>query len=355
MYHIMSGVKRLIADNTAKSYAVSNDVLTTAENTSGDLSFVVSPENVEYAALASMRSEITVEDDGVEIWRGRVISQEYDMDLNKTVTVKGVLDYLHDTFVRPMLLVAPPGEIFRSFILEHNRAVDAADKKFTIGTIDSDPEDVSYEIQSFKSTFDLIADLIKQYGGYVSVYRLGDANCIQWVKTRSACSQEIVYGQNLLSLQVSVDPSGIVTRLYGYGKKQEDGTYVDITSIDGVPYVQDVDAIDDFGVILGTLSKSDVEDPAELKQAMTEELHKKLSETRSIEATAFDLHDFGYQAERIEAGQLVRIVAPNHRIDEEIPVKKIQRHLWEPGKTKVTLGSSRQSISNILTQIKEVV
>ena len=54
-----------------------------------------------HSALQKLKTVVSVEQDGKEIWQGRVMSHEQDFLLRQKVYCEGELAYLNDTDVPP--------------------------------------------------------------------------------------------------------------------------------------------------------------------------------------------------------------------------------------------------------------
>ena len=73
VYHEIGSYRSVLADPSRQRYAAWDARIKYADNNSGEMSITIAPDNPEYQALACLTSELVVEDDGVEIWRGRLL------------------------------------------------------------------------------------------------------------------------------------------------------------------------------------------------------------------------------------------------------------------------------------------
>lgn len=75
--------------------------LTAELNKAGSLSFNVPITNVLYNELQKLSTTITVEQDGKQIWKGRILNSDRDFYRNKATYCEGELAFLNDGIVAP--------------------------------------------------------------------------------------------------------------------------------------------------------------------------------------------------------------------------------------------------------------
>ena len=87
MYTIYADGQLLYSPTEAEEgYAVFDPKLTMELNKAGSLEFTMPPSNVMYDQLQKLKTYVTVEQDGTEIWRGRVLHDEKDFYLNDAIS-----------------------------------------------------------------------------------------------------------------------------------------------------------------------------------------------------------------------------------------------------------------------------
>lgn len=349
VWHEIGAYRRKLADPACADYAAWDAHLKTAENDSGELALTIAPANPEYTPIASLLSELVVEDDGAELWRGRVTEQAIDCYGRKRLVAKGVLDYLHDTAPEPQTFTGTTSAVFSALLNAHNARPIEARKRIKIGSCSVSAQVDALTANGAQTTWALLDSLIKKYGGYLVMRREGGESILDWAADRTHInSQTVRIGVNLLDLKQELDPGDIVTVMYGYGKTT-DGTALNFAAQNGgKKYVTDADAVRDFGWIEGAYTDSACTDAAALLAAAKAELKKRLAKTRTITASAVDLYDLGRSAERIEAGHYISVVAPALGIDETVPCTQVDRWLWDPQKTKITFCGSARAISSLM-------
>lgn len=187
------------------------------------------------------------------------------------------------------------------------------------------------------------------------------------------------YGRDLTEIKRRVDSSDVVTRLYGWGKgvdqsAGEEGdegghsrkiSFADIN--DGRPYVQDDDALADWGLpgpegelihAEGSVDFPDCDDPNELLTLTRRELEVRSRPKVSYEATVANLGNAGMSVDGLDLGDGVQI------IDTTFPrplrlsgrVLKIEEELLGPaGDTRLTLGNISRSYTRRLAAQEQSV
>lgn len=346
VYHEIGGLRHVLADPSRPEHAAWDARIKAAKNDSGELQMSLRADNPTVPMLSAMRSEIVVEDDGIETWRGRLIEPTYELGGPVSVVAKGCLDYLHDTTLSQQVLSGSAAEVFAQIIVQHNAKPIDGRKRFTLGTIDVEGSVDELNVKAGEKTWDAIARLVKLIGGLVRTQRVDGENRIYWQREAAyVCSQKIRFGRNLLSLTDALQTDKLATVMYAYGRTTDDVPLGIEDENDGLPYVCDEEAVAVFGWIEDAFTDSSCEDSAELKTKAEEELAARLAGVRSISARAVDLSDIS-DAEQIDVGMYVQIVIPS--MDEAVQCTSLERYLFEPTRTVLTLGASMRLISNMI-------
>jgi len=345
------GNRSLLVDLRLAEYAGWDVSIQEGENDSGELMLTIGCDNPSYHYLTTGITELIVEDDGIEFWRGRIAEQETAvLSGTKSIVAKGPLDYLHDTVFPPQKLSGTPEEALIVILDHHNSRPIGIQKRLYLGHCTVVGE-VNLQISSPGNSWSALSQLLREHGGYLRTRRDGDKNYVDWLKKiTDICTQPIVFGKNLLSLAATVAIDELFTAMCGFGKSTE-GVYLTIADAnDGDPFLSDSEAVAAFGWIEGQVSKSDIEDAASLKNAVAKRLAEALKEAKSVIATAVDLADLGNHEEHITYGCRVNVKSAAHGIDDEMTVNSIKRYLFEPWKTEITLGASYAAASKILAR-----
>lgn len=101
----------------------------------GSLEFTIPLGNVAHSALQKLKTVVSVEQDGKEIWQGRVMSHEQDFLLRQKVYCEGELAYLNDTDVPPYTAKDVTIRQFLDFLCKKHTSLTDSYKSFRIGNV----------------------------------------------------------------------------------------------------------------------------------------------------------------------------------------------------------------------------
>ena len=104
----------------------------------GSLEFTIPLGNVAHSALQKLKTVISVEQDGKEIWQGRVMNHEQDFLLRQKVYCEGELAYLNDTDVPPYTAKSVTIRQFMDFLCKSHTSLTDEYKQFYIGNVTVD-------------------------------------------------------------------------------------------------------------------------------------------------------------------------------------------------------------------------
>lgn len=112
-----------------------SSTLTREFGKAGSLEFTIPLGNVAHSALQKLKTVVSVEQDGKEIWQGRVMNHEQDFLLRQKVYCEGELAYLNDTDVPPYTAKDVTIRQFLDFLCDNHTALTDSYKSFTIGNV----------------------------------------------------------------------------------------------------------------------------------------------------------------------------------------------------------------------------
>lgn len=364
MYTITMDGKTLYSPTaTGAAQTVLTPKLTLDVNASGSCTFVLPPGNQRYSDVRRRKSIVAVQEDGREIFRGRVLDDEVDTYKQKSVYCEGVRGYLNDSQAAPYSYTGTPRGLLEKLIGEHNAQIEA-EKRFTVGqvTIDRADEALTCENVAYWETYKEIEEkLLSAYGGYLRARSEGGVQYLDWVKDYgSENAQEIRFSVNLLDIRDKQDTGEMFTILRPLGASTlgEDGEYsqpVSIASVNGgLDYIQDDAAIETYGRIWKTQTWNYVEEPAELLEK-AQEYMKIGAELRTITISAIDMHFLSGSVQAIHIGDTVHIVSPPHGIDLEKVCTKIEIDLVNPENTLYTFGEAPKALTDNIVKAEEAL
>ena len=101
----------------------------------GSLEFTIPLGNIAHSALQKLKTVVSVEQDGNEIWQGRVMSHEQDFMMRQKVYCEGELAYLNDSDVPPYTAKDVTIRQFLSFLCRSHTSLTDSYKSFVIGNV----------------------------------------------------------------------------------------------------------------------------------------------------------------------------------------------------------------------------
>lgn len=342
LHCIPQSYQKAIVDLTQEGLVGWDVELVRKDNHSGSLQLTIGSDNKEFSKIHMMRSELVVMEGDREVWRGRVTDQKPVQHWQKRIICAGLMDYLYDAVIPPQKLEGPAENVLSLVLQMFNASKIEAHKRFFMGVV-SGIGDISYEFKQPMKCFDLFSKLVGEYGGSLKARRDGEKNMLDWRGEgrafRQTCSQSVTFGQNLTKLEITDDGDGLATALYGYGK---DGLWC---------YVEDAEAVEQFGRIEDVVNFSDVVSEDELRSRTQNELNERIKKVRSFTASAIDLSSVDASVEPFEEGCYVYLRSQPHDIDEPVLIEEISDRLFAPSKTRIVLGAPTMSASSIMRRL----
>lgn len=123
----ITGTKKLISPN-----------LTREVGKAGSLEFTLPLGNVAHSALQKLMTVVEVQQDGKQIWQGRVMNHDQDFRIRQKVYCEGEMAYLNDSGAAPYSARNVSFSQFLEWVCaNHNQQVDAY-KVFTPGKVQMD-------------------------------------------------------------------------------------------------------------------------------------------------------------------------------------------------------------------------
>ena len=332
-------------------------------NNAGSVSFVLLPGNKLHGKLKKLKSIVTVEQDGEQIARSRVLETEGDYYNQQSVYCEGDRAFLLDSVHAPYHYSGTVRGLFQKLIDNHNSMVDN-EKMFTIGQITAVSADETTEVktESYSNTSGEVEDrLLNVYGGYLRTRTVGGIHYIDWVKQYgNENAQPIEFSVNLLDLTDKMDAGGVFTVLIPLGASEigEDGEYTDPLSIEsvngGLNYIQDDEAVAKYGKIWRTHTWSYEDDPAKLLEKAREYLKTGVA-VETLTLNAVDMHFVDGKVQPIRIGDRVRILSNPHGLDRVMVCSQIDIDLLNPEKTLYTFGEKPRTFTENFVRAEEEV
>lgn len=327
-------------------------------NTIDSFTFTIFPNNDGYNLIYPLKTLVEVKNlntNNVE-FEGRVLLQTPKMDSNgiiyKTVVCESYLGYLNDSVQSYETISGVSAEeLFKKIINNHNSQVENSKKfiigEIKIGTSSSDNED---RYLNYEKTFDSInKNLIERFGGELRVRKAGDNIYIDYIKEIGEKKNTVIaLANNLIAIEQEKDPSEIITRLIPVGAKLENSDErLTITSINGgINYVEDEEAIKEFGVIVDTVNFDDITEAIELLNKAKSYLKENNKIKKKYKIDALDLSKIDLNFDSFEVGNTYRVINSLMNIDEELRIIEKTLDINSPQNSSLTFGDKFEDIKD---------
>lgn len=340
--------------------------LTLEMGKAGALSFQIPPSNRYYNALPQLTTMITVEMDDVEIFRGRVLTNNRNFNNVRTVYCEGDLAYLVDTVQKAERYNGKTHDLFRKIIEAHNKRA-GADKQFLVGDITIENRDVvlsgkSDEVQDeetgkfdykqiainsiadeWQNSFDFIQNCLIDYtGGYLRTRRQNGKTYIDLLLDYgNTATQDIEFGKNMLDLMEEVSAEDVFTVLIPLGDEN-----LTIESVNnGSDELVDATAVERYGRIVKTHVFDSVNTPETLLENGRRFLASNVNVPVTLTVKAVDMHLVDPNASPIYVGDKVHLISAAHGMADELVCTKIEYDLEKPANNTYTFGTPKQSLT----------
>mgnify|MGYP000936289615 FL=1 len=338
-------------------------------NTIDNFTFKIATNNIGYNklnALTTLVEVLNIKNNNLE-FKGRVLLPVESMDSNgiflKNVTCESELGYLmdsstvfgeyHDISVRDFLQV---------IIDNHNSQVDEG-KKFQLGNVTVvDNNDSLYRYLGYTKTFEAIKDkLIDRLGGELKIRYENGIRYLDYLESIGEIkSTEIRLAKNLQSIELEKDPTSIISRLLPLGNKLEDSEErLTIESVNnGNKYIDDIEAIEEFGVIVDSVTWDDVTQVSNLLKKGQEYLKENNRIKKKYKVTALDLSTIGLDFDSFEVGNSYQVINPLMNINENLRIIEKTIDIYNPQSSTLGIGDKLEDIKdyqlNNIATAKEV-
>lgn len=365
MFYIYADGKSIFQpmDNNLSLFAPK---LTLEMGKAGALSFQIPPSNRYYNALPQLTTTITVEMDDVEIFRGRVLTNNRNFNNVRTVYCEGDLAYLVDTVQKAERYNGKTHDLFRKIIEAHNKRA-GADKQFLVGDITIENRDMvlsgkSDEVQDeetgkfdykqiainsiadeWQNSFDFIQNCLIDYtGGYLRTRRQNGKTYIDLLLDYGNTStQDIEFGKNMLDLTEEVSAEDVFTVLIPLGDEN-----LTIESVNnGSDELVDATAVERYGRIVKTHVFDSVNTPETLLENGRRFLASNVNVPVTLTVKAVDMHLVDPNASPIYVGDKVHVISAAHGMADELVCTKIEYDLENPANNTYTFGTPKQSLT----------
>lgn len=338
--------------------------LTMEDNSAGSLTLTLPAVNVGYKTITRMKTDISVQKDGVEIWAGRVLSESMDFWNNRVLYCEGELAFFNDSTQPP---AEYPGlsirELLTKLIEVHNAKVPS-NRQFTIGAVTVTDDEFPTFYTNYDKTMAVLNSLVEQYGGHLRVRKENGVRYLDYLKEfPDTCTQVIQFGSNLIDFTRNWDSTEFATVIIPLGNRLDDSpiealdAYLTVESVNGGSlYVKSDEAFEAYGWIEKVVNWDNVSDPGVLLEKAQEYLKELQFDNMELELNALDLHYLHADVEAVKLLDEIRVISRPHGLDRMFPVKKLEIPLDNPEQTQFTLGDTVQtSLTSVNNQTSAAI
>lgn len=345
--------------------ALSSAKLSLEAGKAGAFTFTLHPSNVMYDQFHKFTSYVDVYKKDRLIFSGRVLEEKKGFQNQQEIICEGLLAVFNDTVIRPFTHSGTLEALLAAFLSGHNSQV-AADKRVSLGniTVTDSNNYVCRTYENYETTMKRLEDLAASLGGYFVVRKTDSGLVLDYLKDFTEYSgQTINFGENLLDLTRESTGADMITALIPLGaiddETQEKLTIAEAN--DGLDYLVNQVALDEYGWILGVQEWSDVTSVTNLKNKGLAYLADKSKSRITINVSAVDMAKANSDISGFLCGQYIKVKSSLHGINEYLLAVKQDLDLLQPANNKMTLGTTRlgfigqsnQNSANVIANVKQ--
>ncbi|PFL21657.1 lysin [Bacillus cereus] len=295
-------------------------------------------------------------------FEGRVLGPNKNMDNSglhsDSYECEGELGYLHDSVQKHLEFRGTPKELFTKILDYHNKQVEE-NKRFKVGnvTVTNSTNNLYLYLSAEKDTFDTIKEkLIDKLGGELQIRKVNGVRFLDYLERIGEDKKdEIKISKNLISMSCDIDPTQIITRLTPLGARiesEEEGATdasearLTIESVNkGIPYLDDVEAIKEFGIQGGSITWDDVTLVENLLSKGKEWLKNQKTAHVQYQISAVDLSLIGLDINSFEPGNSHPVINPIMGIDERLRIVGKSLDINSPQDASLTIGDKLKTLN----------
>lgn len=294
------------------------------------------------------------------LFDGRVLKPTQQMSSNGLFTLRyeceDKLAYLHDSRQRYAKFQDTTIAEFFGYLIEFHNSQMPPHKRFKVGnvTVQNNTDNV-YRFVGYEDTFAEIKDnLIDRLGGFLVLREESDGTYIDYLaEVGEEQTTPIQLRSNLQDFRQDIDPTGLITRVIPLGAREEpeEGETADASmprldakSVNnGLDYFDDQALIDEFGLIEGTITFDDINDPSFLPLRASQFFQNQRAARISYDVNALNLDLIDMSFDSFKVGDRYPFEALD--IQETLQVIGIQINSESPQKHRLTIGEKYRTLS----------
>ncbi|AJG59159.1 MULTISPECIES: phage tail spike protein [Bacillus] len=303
-------------------------------------------------------------------FEGRVLGPSKNMDNaglhSDSYECEGEMGYLHDSVQKHLEFRGTPKELFTKILDYHNKQVEDY-KRFKVGnvTVTNSTNNLYLYLSAEKDTFETIKEkLLDKLGGELQIRKVNGVrflDCLERVGEDK--KTEIRIAKNLISMSCDIDPTEIITRLTPLGTRIEskEGGATDasearltIESVNkGIPYLDDVEGIKEFGIQGGSITWDDVKIDTNLLSKGKDWLKNQKTILTQYKISAVDLYLIGLDIDSFEVGNSYPVINPVMGIDKQLRIVGKSLNINSPQGASLTIGDELKTLNQYQNDLKK--
>ena len=334
----------------------------------GEMSFVLQPDHPYLDRLQRMQGVVSLLDDGVPVYRGRITKDNATYYGSRKITTEGLMACLNDSVIPPFSF---PGDVeedkeyqtaaasgnvvdyfFRWILARHNAQVSEAQQiKPGVCTVTDSNNYIARSSTEYLPTMEVLTTRLPKsaLGGHLLIRYEADGNYLDYYADLPLTNtQQVEYAANLLDIVSERDGTEIYTSILPVGQDGltiadiADGDLTDDLVKDGLT-VYSRSGVAAYGRINRYVRWDDVTVVANLlAKAKASVSSAGLATQESITVQAVDL---GWQdsVQHFRVGRMTLLVSTPHGYNAAYALMELQPDILSPGNTRITLGATRQT------------
>lgn len=298
-------------------------------------------------------------------FEGVLLTHETSMSnsgkLQKSAVCEGFLGYLCDTVQPYHHYEDATITQFLFSLLENHNAQTSEDKHIFLGECDFSDDNTNSKTTAYRSTLEEIkVNLIDRIGGEVRVRRVNGKLVLDFLTQYGVKSDTVIeLAKNMKSLDVKTDSTNIITRLIPLGvrlNEVETAERLTIAEInDGKPYIDDENAIEKYGIIVGTAEFDDITLPENLIEAGRKYLENNNRIKKAYSAEVLDLSLIDSTHGNLKCGNTYRFRNSFIGLDEDLRLTKRTVDIYKPFAPTVEIGDKSEKITDVAVRTNNLI
>ena len=334
----------------------------------GRMAFTIDNDHVSASQLAKLRGVVDLQDDGLSLFKGRIIKDTRNFDKSRRIEVEGLLACLNDSVIPPFRFpedwendaaykkAAASGNVvafFLGWLLEqHNNQVGPA-QRIELGTVTvGDPNNyITRSASEYATTMATVRGKLEDpLGGYLLADYSGTTTKLHYYAQLPMINvQRVKFGYNLLDLEDDLDAKETFTAILPVGKAGL--TILNLPDGEISPgYIKEGQIIystaaeEELGGVRVTRVEkwNDVTEATNLQSKALARLSgggPKLTQTITVKAADVSFLP-GSGTTPFRVGQNVQIESAPHGFGEVYPLMELEPDLLDPANTTIVLGAT---------------